>query len=373
MRNGFAGILILVGILVIAGLAGGVYYLGTHKSATPVASPNPVVTSISQPASPTSPIPDETANWQTYQSTNGKYSIKYPSDIITIFSKDQKGNVLFELVKDKNTSIGAYGNWPISLSIDWRGNPGASAEQALFQEGLNNCISPCNKKDQEVPVTINSAVGFARKDVKDDYYLTNKDQTDPVFRVSFSYQDGKYTGASNEVKIFRQMLQTFTFANQIQTTDTSSWKIYTSKSGNYSFNYPNDWQLTEKINPNLNKIIPVVSIFTPGSFDTNPDFSGAGENIAIIVYNNPSNLKLEDFIKATINNDQYTFNFVPVTIADTNGEKLINTPGAFENEFIYVAKGSNVYLIDWLKGQSKQPPISKAQFNQILSTFKFTQ
>lgn len=206
-QKGLSLILIIVGIGIVGTLVGGVYYLGKFQTLKPQ-SQNPV---ISQTTPMPSPTPDEIANWKTFRSTNGRYSIKYPSDIITLFSpEDAKGDVLFVLTKDKN--VIKYAFWPISLSILWRGNPGASAEQALFRE-LNYCILPCNKKDQEVPVRINNAVGFASKDLKEDYYLTNTDQTSPVFRVTFSYQAGKYTDASNEVKIFRQMLSTFKFTN----------------------------------------------------------------------------------------------------------------------------------------------------------------
>lgn len=84
-QKGFAPILILVGILVIVGIAGGAYYFG--KSAAPKPQ-NPVVSQISQPTSVTSSIPanspvptsvGEAANWKTYKSDNYGYSFRYPS------------------------------------------------------------------------------------------------------------------------------------------------------------------------------------------------------------------------------------------------------------------------------------------------------
>lgn len=81
-QKGFAPVLILVGILVLATVAGGVY-LFSQFQASKLQPPNPVVTS--QTPSPTtsasSPVPNgtgETANWKTY--TNKDLSFKYPSD-----------------------------------------------------------------------------------------------------------------------------------------------------------------------------------------------------------------------------------------------------------------------------------------------------
>ncbi len=65
MRRGLAPILVL---LVIAAI-GGVYYFGKSQSAKPQ-SPNPVITS---------PF-DKTVNWKTYGNSQGKYTLKYPSD-----------------------------------------------------------------------------------------------------------------------------------------------------------------------------------------------------------------------------------------------------------------------------------------------------
>lgn len=61
--------IILIGILVIAVLVGGAYYLGKQTTSKPQ---NSVVTSVS----PT-PAPDETANWKTYKSQY--MSFQYPT------------------------------------------------------------------------------------------------------------------------------------------------------------------------------------------------------------------------------------------------------------------------------------------------------
>lgn len=78
-KNWKKWILILAGVLVIAVILGGVYYLGTQKTATPQ------TTSTSPTSQPTT-IPDETANWKTYTSKEFGYLFKFPrkGDVIQV-------------------------------------------------------------------------------------------------------------------------------------------------------------------------------------------------------------------------------------------------------------------------------------------------
>lgn len=97
MQKGQTGILILVGILIIVGVAGGAYYLG--KSSTLKLSSAPVAPyQAPQPTPPTSsdanrepsgsavsPKPSgagEIANWKTYTNKDYKFLIKYPSNMV---------------------------------------------------------------------------------------------------------------------------------------------------------------------------------------------------------------------------------------------------------------------------------------------------
>lgn len=66
MQKGFSGIIILIVILILAGLAGA-YYFG--KTQVPKPQPQTIIPSSS---------PDETANWKTYTNNKYKYQFKYP-------------------------------------------------------------------------------------------------------------------------------------------------------------------------------------------------------------------------------------------------------------------------------------------------------
>ena len=86
-QRGFTPILIIVGILIIATVAGGAYYLRKDTSslrggseATDVAiSPTPTPT----PDETVYTESDETANWKTYTNTEYGYSIKYSQNFKT--------------------------------------------------------------------------------------------------------------------------------------------------------------------------------------------------------------------------------------------------------------------------------------------------
>ena len=123
--------IILIGILILAGVAGGAYYFG--KSQAPK-SKNPVVTSTS-PTPDASPAPtgaEETANWKTYTNTQYSYSISYPDSWEVREAKPRVGNstvwsgeILDQQLKEVqkvsfiNRSRGNQG----SLTVGIRSNP----------------------------------------------------------------------------------------------------------------------------------------------------------------------------------------------------------------------------------------------------------
>lgn len=97
-QKGFAPIIVILGIVLLLGVAGGAYYFGTRKAITPIdpractqeAKICPDGTSVGRtgPTCEFSPCPTvapanttaETADWKTYTNTKYNYSIKYPAD-----------------------------------------------------------------------------------------------------------------------------------------------------------------------------------------------------------------------------------------------------------------------------------------------------
>lgn len=90
-QKGQAGqiqVLILAGILVIAAIAGGAYYLQSKEGSLHFGTQKGGITPSPTPAaSPTSTGADETANWKTYTNTKYSFSLKYPQN----FSEESQG------------------------------------------------------------------------------------------------------------------------------------------------------------------------------------------------------------------------------------------------------------------------------------------
>ncbi|MDD2822686.1 MAG: hypothetical protein PHQ59_01260 [Candidatus Daviesbacteria bacterium] len=80
-QKGFALILIILGVALILGIAGGVYYLGQVSVKLPTFQTS--VSSTKTPAKTTSnstPLVDGAANWKTYQNSKLGIEFMYPSD-----------------------------------------------------------------------------------------------------------------------------------------------------------------------------------------------------------------------------------------------------------------------------------------------------
>lgn len=78
-QKGQLTIFILVGILVLAGVAGGAYFLGKSGQSKPgqtVSQSQPTPQPTSGPQA--SHIPDPTANWKTYTNAKVGFQVKYP-------------------------------------------------------------------------------------------------------------------------------------------------------------------------------------------------------------------------------------------------------------------------------------------------------
>lgn len=106
MQKGQTLIFILVGILILAAVVGGAYYL--RRSTSPKISPSPVVST--NPQSSPSQV-DEASNWKTYTTT--KFRFKYPVN----FSVEEREKDFFVIVP-----VGIQSAPQQGISIDARLN-----------------------------------------------------------------------------------------------------------------------------------------------------------------------------------------------------------------------------------------------------------
>jgi|GEM_PF-3384263 hypothetical protein len=94
MQKGFAPVLILVGILVIIGVAAGAYFFGKSQVTKSESQNQTAVSPNSQPIMTPTSSSDETANWKTFSSKYG-YSLRYPVEWGAAESVGSKGVVIW--------------------------------------------------------------------------------------------------------------------------------------------------------------------------------------------------------------------------------------------------------------------------------------
>ena len=164
-QKGFVLLYILIGILILIGIAGGAYYLWAqeYRRTHPI-GPLPIVVPENIPLSRNI---DETATWKTYTNTEYGFSIKYP-DFITYKEKLFNDVTFYYKIDDEDIPENKY-DFPSyftkGLGILFRTGP---AEQAASSELPN--------RPQE-KVQINNSEGVRIKDSLFNYYLSSKGNT----------------------------------------------------------------------------------------------------------------------------------------------------------------------------------------------------
>lgn len=142
---------------------------------------------------------------------------------------------------------------------------------------------------------------------------------------------------------------------------SANWKTCTSSI--YSFKYPSNWQEIKKGKLSDNRVM---------------EFRGEDSDFMVVARENPKNLSISDWIK---NPDEYTkwnIDLTEITVDNLKGMQLSTEMIGIESGVktyiteAYISKGGFIYRIQY----SLPRPLEKTDlktFNQILSTFKFTQ
>ena len=204
-KKGQSSILILVGILVLAGVAGGAYFLGKSTKSKPVkvvsqTQPISQPTSVSQPFQITpAPSIDETvyteasesANWKIYSSST--LSFKYPTNLT--LEERQKNYIV--LLSDANHPQS------VLVSVDARqsGNY-ANYDKAVSstKAGLTNVLI----EEMTNGVKISGKVGPG--------YGEGMTVTIVLFKYGTAAVEVETTATDlNQLQVFNQILSTFKF------------------------------------------------------------------------------------------------------------------------------------------------------------------
>lgn len=190
-QNGFAPVLILVGILTIAAVVGGAYYFGYdhgwEKSVITSPSPsdaNPVPNSTGANREPTGST--ETANWKIY--TNNGIYFKYPTDwSIAPYTSDT-------LITSNSPKI--------KLNIAPKN--GTLMNECMQQSSIETKNNLTIKKFTRV--TTGAMCSGSDSDLKEIWVIPSQDAYSPG--ISYQYSAAE---ASQAEQVFNQILSTFRF------------------------------------------------------------------------------------------------------------------------------------------------------------------
>ena len=170
--RGFALIILLFLVLIVAGIAGA-YYLGTQKN--PTSTPTP------------SPTSNETTNWKTFTSPEGDFTFKFPTSWVYQDDSAQGG-------ADQGSSFGFY---EADKEIDPSFGDHIGNEIVIL--GLLDVYTESKFNDAEVSIGGRPAL---EKNVGDYVYVDILGNNQQI-HIAFLYEESK--------KSMDQILSTFQF------------------------------------------------------------------------------------------------------------------------------------------------------------------
>lgn len=192
-QKGFAGIYLLIGVLILVSLGGGYYFI---KSKIP------------QPQSQTSAVmkADETANWQTYTNPTYAYSVKYPPT--------------WSLVKEGNKK----------------------SEKITFSSPTDNILTnkPALVMIFAVPDSNFNLESWLQNRPFDSYKNIQKEGVNYIF-LSGTYGIG--ANSSTEIQQLGKETLNKMFSSLIFSEQTDGWELYIALDNSYSFKYPDQWYI----------------------------------------------------------------------------------------------------------------------------------
>ncbi len=204
MQKGFATIL-LISVIVVIIIGGAFYFLKKPFSPTPII---PVVKTQQQPT-PTSV--DETANWKTFASPTGHFSIKYPPELNEMHIGDSATYSEQVTIGKNVTGITEQNNASISIQVQKNNGPNGPAPIQNAKDYLQNSL----KSYQGGPGFISGKIDPFKLNGKVAYKLSFRFKPNNVDAISIAadYKDSVFIIIGKETTDFDQILATFKFTN----------------------------------------------------------------------------------------------------------------------------------------------------------------
>ncbi|MBI2641479.1 hypothetical protein HYW87_02685 [Candidatus Roizmanbacteria bacterium] len=220
-------------------LASSVTYFVLQSKQTSPLSVQPTVIPTQLVASSPSPIPDETANWKTYTNNQLKFTLKYPPYFLIT---EKPKSIYFSTSEAKKDNLekclNFYECYDIPFGIDF------SEETKPANQSLTDFI-----KSKQADPTYYSSVSVDQKNALQNQskspafggFLNSTyiDKQNSIFYLFSQFKEEKNSG------IYNQILSTFKFLDQYQTSDTSQWKTYSNENLGLTIKYPESLFLKE--------------------------------------------------------------------------------------------------------------------------------
>lgn len=311
---------------------------------------------------PPTPIPDPTANWKTYTSQLGKYSIKYPPNVVPeeeiidggdtpfilttkfTFNKEEKGCYPHQYPG----VILSVSNVPVGIQIRDALNKGYAGLFIGEPEKLNDTLIQ-NKQ------ALRGSAKSSTNAYEEDAYVINNDELYAfTFCTALEY-------SIEHKNLFDQMLSTFKFTDS--TDATANWQTYTNAVYGFSIRYPLEttWVIyPEHITKNKISIIGI----------GNQQYEG-GKNILLEI--SPQQvINQKDYIIKNIAPNSDPKMVSTVNINGISAQKWsFNSATGEDNYAIFLNRNNKTYiLIKELINKDNFIDYSN-QIDQILSTFRF--
>jgi hypothetical protein len=368
-------VLLIIILLVVFGI--GAYLLGTKQNILVAQNQHKAITpTISQPT----PTPESAVNWKVYENSKFGYSINYKSDwTYREFPDTQTGAGFRQLsspseiasecitVDEMTTSSSSY-----DLPFDEYVKKAATVEIQNYEK-LNSI-----KKITAESGLIGYETTWNYRSMKDGtekislpitYFENKKTIQDSYGPINYKAVQIRLDNQKCE-SVYNQMLTTLKLTDQNQVADTSSWKTYANMEYGYSIKYPDNAEITQKYEGSS------VQIAKDGEdyyFLFVGDLSGEvmyqGKDVFVNSLS-AKDLLIIDLIQRCKELDKNQISWNSIVMGGISGFQAISGDACAKQytPWSRIVKNNKSYSFSF----SLPKKGSVEEYNQILSTFKFT-
>ncbi|RJR14765.1 hypothetical protein C4579_04045 [Candidatus Microgenomates bacterium] len=318
-------LLVVFGILLLAALGAGAFYLGQTSQPVPTPVPSPI--SFLPSPTPEAMMEDDLSNWQTYQVNGTPYAFKYPPEAVV----SGAGDWTFFMINGATLQHMYSGN---------KGNQNLEQFVQNYQVWNQAPTQSPLQVDAKEQITINGILGYKVKSGVQTYYFLQYDQTGEV--VVFHYE----TVDSATEAIFIQIISTLEFVeSQVGGSEEQGADL-----GNIGYTLPATWKAE----------IQGDSLLLTAD---------GGGYFSIKVYNYPGTGRREYFCQVTGDICVPETYFTVMNIGNISGYKADGLDNSGGGPVYFGAKGDKFYIIN-----SYSPPAPSEfanTYQQVLDSFVF--